>query len=610
MCGIAGYVGKRQAVPIILDSLMRLEYRGYDSAGIATLPNGHIDRRRAKGKLDCLRHMLKEHPLNGTTGIGHTRWATHGPATDGNAHPHGTARVNVVHNGIIENHDELRAELVACGHEFETPVDTEVIARLIDQHLLQGMDPWAASNTAFDRLQGAYSVAAIFSGHHGMIVGAQNGAPMAIGRGDDEMFVGSDALALIPHTQHIAYMRDGDRVCVNHDGAKFYDESGATVVREFKLAGLNPAAISKGGYPHFMLKEIHEHPAVVSDILSRFVNDGNESVSFPDLGIDLASVERVVVSACGTAFYAARLGALLMEQLAGVEIDAEVASEYRYREPRLRHPEHTLGIVVSQSGETADTLAALKYMQAQGVHTLSVLNVAESRMGRQSDAVLPTLAGPEISVASTKAFSGQVTTLALLAIAMARANGSIDSAREAQLLSEMGKLPGLMAHVLRNLDKDIHRVAEAVAPSRSAMYLGRGICKPLAMEGALKLKEISYIHAEGYAAGEMKHGPISLIDKDMPVIALAPTDSLFAKTASNIEEAAARGGRVIVFSDSTGAKKLKSVAYTTVVLPTVDPFTAPILYCVLLHLLAYRVAVLKGTDVDQPRNLAKSVTVE
>ncbi len=607
MCGIVGMIGRREAAPVLLDALRRLEYRGYDSAGIATLVNGHIERRRAEGKLVNLAAALQQAPLQGLTGIGHTRWATHGAPTEGNAHPHGTARVSVVHNGIIENHAELRAELEAAGQSFSTETDTETVAQLVDLHLARGMDPVTAAGAAFRRLEGAYALAMVFAGHPELIIGAQRGAPLAVGFGEDEMFVGSDALALAPLTRRIAYLRDGDWTVLTRQEARFFDEDGHHVTRETRRTALTGAAIGKGNFRHFMEKELHEHPAVIGDTLHRMVDPASRAVVLPDLGFDLAAISRVTISACGSAFYAGLVGRAWFESLARLPADADVASEFRYRAPPL--PAGGLGLLVSQSGETADTLAALRYLRSRGQRVLSIVNVPESSMARESDAVLETVAGPEIGVASTKAFTAQLAVLACLAIAAARARGAIDAAGEAALTASLLEVPARAAQVLDH-DQTIQRLALRIARGGDVLYLGRGNCFPIAMEGALKLKEISYIHAEGYAAGEMKHGPIALIDPAVPVVAIAPSGPLFEKTASNLQEAAARGGQVIVFSDAEGAARLAGIAAETVVLPAVDPFVAPILYAIPVQMLAYHVALLKGTDVDQPRNLAKSVTVE
>jgi glucosamine--fructose-6-phosphate aminotransferase (isomerizing) len=608
MCGIVGVIGQSDAAPLLLGSLRRLEYRGYDSAGIATLVNGHIERRRASGKLDRLADVLDRQALPGVTGIGHTRWATHGAPTESNAHPHGTSRVSIVHNGIIENHAALRAELEAEGQAFSTETDTETVAQLVDLNLQRGMSPVDAAQAAFRRLEGAYALAMIFAGHAELMIGAQHGAPLAVGFGDGEMYLGSDALALAPLTNRIAYLHDGDWAVLSRDGAAFFDFDGAPVKRNIRLTALSGAAIGKGGYRHFMEKELHEHPAVIGDSLHRMVDPGTRLVALPDLPFDPVKISRITMTACGSAYYAGLVGRSWFETIARIPTDADVASEFRYREPPLSAG--GLGLLVSQSGETADTLAALRSMKAAGQSILSVLNVPESSMARESDAVLQTVAGPEIGVASTKAFTAQLSVLACLALAFARARGAIDAAREVELTDALLKVPGHAATILAEGNAGILRIAELVAEARDVLYLGRGNCFPVAMEGALKLKEISYIHAEGYAAGEMKHGPIALIDKSVPIIGIVPSGPLFEKTASNLQEAHARGGQIILFSDAAGVAKLRHIAVATFTLPDVDPFAAPLLYTIPVQLLAYHVAVLKGTDVDQPRNLAKSVTVE
>jgi glucosamine--fructose-6-phosphate aminotransferase (isomerizing) len=608
MCGIVGVIGQGTAAPLLLESLRRLEYRGYDSAGIATLVNGHIERRRASGKLHNLAEVLDHHALPGVTGIGHTRWATHGAPTESNAHPHGTARVSIVHNGIIENHAALRTELEAAGQEFSTETDTETVAQLVDLYLQRGMAPVDAAQAAFRRLEGAYALAMIFAGHAELMIGAQHGAPLAVGFGDGEMYLGSDALALAPLTNRIAYLHDGDWAVLNRDGAEFFDSAGDPVKREIRLTALSGAAIGKAGFRHFMEKELHEHPAVIGDSLHRMVDPGTRLVTLPDFPFDPAKISRITMTACGSAYYAGLVGRSWFETVARIPTDADVASEFRYREPPLS--EGGLGLLVSQSGETADTLAALRSMKSAGQSILSVLNVPESSMARESDAVLQTVAGPEIGVASTKAFTAQLAVLACLALAFARSRGAITAAREAELTDALLKVPGHAATILAEGDAAIVRIARLVAEARDVLYLGRGNCFPVAMEGALKLKEISYIHAEGYAAGEMKHGPIALIDKTVPIIGIVPSGPLFEKTASNLQEAHARGGQIILLSDAAGVAKLRHIAVDSFTLPDVDPFAAPLLYTIPVQLLAYHVAVLKGTDVDQPRNLAKSVTVE
>jgi glucosamine--fructose-6-phosphate aminotransferase (isomerizing) len=606
MCGIVGVIGSRPAAPLLLDALRRLEYRGYDSAGVATLVNGHVERRRASGKLGNLATVLDQSPLPGTTGIGHTRWATHGAPTEGNAHPHGTNRVAVVHNGIIENHAELRAELEREGQEFSTETDTETVAQLVDLNLKRGMAPIEAAGAAFGRLEGAYAVAMVFAGHSELMIGAQHGAPLAVGFGEDEMFLGSDSLALAPMTRRIAYLKDGDWVVVGRRGAEFRDAEGHAVNREIRLTAFTGAAVGKDGYRHYMEKELHEHPSVIGSSLRRML-DGARQVVLPPLPFDLARVPRITVSACGSAFYAGQVGRYWMESLARVPVDADVASELRYRDPPMA--EGGLALLVSQSGETADTMAALRLLRERGQHVLSIVNVPESTMARESDAVLETVAGPEIGVASTKAFTAQLSVLACLALATARARGTVSGAEEARLAGALLDVPGQVQAALAQWDR-IGEVAERVSRARDVLYLARGALYPIAMEGALKLKEITYIHAEGYAAGEMKHGPIALIDRDVPVITVCPSGPLFEKTASNLQEAAARGGHIIAFTDAAGAERLRGLTRDVVILPDCDPFAAPILYAVPVQILAYQVAVLRGTDVDQPRNLAKSVTVE
>ncbi len=607
MCGIVGVIGNGPAAPVILGALQRLEYRGYDSAGIATLVNGHIERRRAEGKLANLAASLARTALAGSTGIGHTRWATHGAPTERNAHPHGTARVSIVHNGIIENHAELRAELEREGQEFTSETDTETVAQLVDFNLRRGMTPIEAAGAAFGRLHGAYALAMVFAGHPELMIGAQFGAPLAVGYGQHEMFLGSDALALAPLTRRVAYLRDGDWTVVTREGAAFFDAEGAEVTREIRLSSVAGGGVGKGGYRHFMEKELHEHPAVIGDTLHRMVDPASRAVMLPGLAMDPAAIERVSLVGCGGAYYAALAGRGWIEEVARIPADIDVASEFRYRAPPMAAG--TLGVLVSQSGETADTLAALKYLRHAGTPVLSVVNVAESTMARESDAVLQTVAGPEIAVASTKAFTAQLTVLACLALGIGRARGTLHAAREAELTAALLQVPAAAALVLEDT-ATIQRVAERLMVARDVLYLGRGTCFAIALEGALKLKEICYIHAEAYAAGEMKHGPIALIDRDVPVVAIAPSGPLFEKTASNLQEAAARGGQLIVLSDAEGAAKLRRIAVETMVLPRVDPFVAPILYAIAVQMIAYQVAVLKGTDVDQPRNLAKSVTVE
>jgi glutamine---fructose-6-phosphate transaminase (isomerizing) len=607
MCGIIGIVGKAPVAPLLLKGLRRLEYRGYDSAGIATLVNGAIDRRRAEGKLVNLDKRIQAEPIPGTIGIGHTRWATHGVPNERNAHPHSDGRVAVVHNGIIENFQELKTELVKAGHNFASDTDTEVVVHLISRNLEQHMPPREAVAAALKRLDGAFALAILIAGEHSHMYGARRGSPLAVGFGDGEMYVGSDALALAHLTQRIAYLEEGDWVELSRDGAAIYDAADRKVNREVKLSSISSAMLGKGNYAHFMQKEIHEQPAVIGDTLNSFFNPANRTITLPALPFDLATVPTVSIVACGTSYYAGMVGRYWIEKLARVPVEIDVASEFRYREAPM--VKGGLAIFISQSGETADTLAALRYARAQGSHIVAVVNVAESTIARQADVVLQTLAGPEIGVASTKAFTTQLIVLASLAIAFGRARGTLKPAAEAALSAAMAEVPARAAEVLNN-DERLRALAEEVKDASDVLYLGRGLGYPIALEGALKLKEISYIHAEGYAAGEMKHGPIALIDQTVPVIVIAPYDDLFDKTASNMQEVVARGGRVIFLSDKDGIARLGNLAAATIELPKVDPFVAPILYAIPVQLLAYHVAVLKGTDVDQPRNLAKSVTVE
>ncbi len=607
MCGIIGIVGKNQVTPMLLKGLKQLEYRGYDSAGVATLVDGQIRRLRAEGKLINLRKRLEAKPLSGTTGIGHTRWATHGIPNERNAHPHATDRVAVVHNGIIENFQELRHELEGEGRQLASDTDTEVVAHLITKYLDQGFSPQEATSTALKRLDGAFALAIIFAGRPDLLIGARRGSPLAIGYGKGEMYLGSDALALAPLTQRISYLEDGDWVVIDGTGTYVFDAGDQPMEREVRLTALSGASAGKGEYRHFMLKEIYEQPQVIGDTLHAFVNPAKLSITLPDLPFSLDDISKVTLIACGTSFYAATVAKYWFEQIARVPVEVDVASEFRYREAPM--PEKGLAIFISQSGETADTLAALRYSREQGQHVLSVVNVPESTIARESDMILRTNAGPEIGVASTKAFTTQLVVLACLSIALARARGAIDRTRENNLVVALTEVPARAAEVL-NHDQRLKELAREVSEARDVLYLGRGTSYPIALEGALKLKEISYIHAEGYAAGEMKHGPIALIDETVPVIVIAPSDQLFEKTASNMQEVIARKGRVIFLSDKVGAKRLGGLAAATIALPTVDPFVAPILYAIPVQLLAYHVAVIKGTDVDQPRNLAKSVTVE
>ena len=607
MCGIVGIIGKSNVAPHLLDCLKRLEYRGYDSAGIATLENGGIDRRRAEGKLVNLETRLNAHPLPGSIGIGHTRWATHGVPNEINAHPHATGKVAVVHNGIIENFQSLRDELEKAGHKLASDTDTEVVAHLITHYLESGQSPEEATASTLSRLEGAFALGIIFASEHDLMIAARQGSPLAIGYGEGEMFLGSDALALAPMTQRITYLEEGDWAVITSSGAEVRDQSGEVVERPIQETAVSGALTGKGGHPHFMLKEIYEQPQVIGDTLHSFLNPADQTVTLPELPFDLAGLPKITISACGTAFYAALTAKYWFEQIARVPVEVDIASEFRYR--GMVMPVDGLAIFISQSGETADTLAALRYCREQGQKILSIVNVAESTIARESDAVLRTYAGPEIGVASTKAFTTQLTVLACLAIVLARANGSISHEREAALAEALTEVPARAADVL-NHDERLKELAGEIKDARDVLFLGRGTSYAIALEGALKLKEISYIHAEGYAAGEMKHGPIALIDDGVPVIVIAPSDELLDKTASNMQEVIARGGRVYFLSDTSGEKKLGALAAHTIALPEVDPFVTPILHAIPVQLLAYHTAVAKGTDVDQPRNLAKSVTVE
>ncbi|MCZ6606905.1 MAG: glutamine--fructose-6-phosphate transaminase (isomerizing) [Alphaproteobacteria bacterium] len=607
MCGIIGIIGKDAVAGPLLAALRRLEYRGYDSAGIATLIDGGIERRRAEGKLDNLEQRIQKEPVAGTTGIGHTRWATHGVPNEKNAHPHATDRVAVVHNGIIENFRVLRDELAAAGHQLASDTDTEVVAHLITLYLEDGKGTAEAACAALNRLEGAFALGIIFAGKPDLMIAARRGSPLAIGYGDGEMYLGSDALALAPLTREIMYLEDGDWAVITSDDATVFDAEHLGVTREVRLTAHSGATLGKGGYRHFMLKEIFEQPQVIGDTLHAYTNPTTRSVALPDLGFDAAETSAMTLVACGTSYYACMVARCWLERLARIPVDVDVASEFRYRGAHMA--EGGVALFVSQSGETADTLAALRYARDHGQHIVSVVNVPESTIARESDAVLQTYAGPEVGVASTKAFTTQLTVLACFAIATARARGAMDHDTETRLVDALAGIPARAAEVL-NDDDTLRALAHEVAEARDVLYLGRGTSYPIALEGALKLKEISYIHAEGYAAGEMKHGPIALIDEDVPVIVIAPSDDLFEKTASNMQEVIARGGRVIFFSDAKGIERLGALAATTVALPQTDPFVAPILYAIPVQMLAYHTAVLKGTDVDQPRNLAKSVTVE
>ena len=606
MCGIVGILGSKPVATDLVDALRRLEYRGYDSAGIATVENGHLERRRAEGKLRNLEGRLLTEPLNGHTGIGHTRWATHGKPTERNAHPHMTPAVSVVHNGIIENYRELKAELTAKGHAFETDTDTEAVVHLITDEMDSGKSPEQAVKAALGRLQGAFALGIIFAGRDDLMIAARQGSPLAIGHGRNEMYLGSDAIALAPFTDAITYLEEGDWAVLTRKGADIFDRAGRKVERPMVKSIASSLLVDKGNHRHFMAKEIHEQPEVISHTLSNYLDLANGTVAFPDLGIDLSKITRVTLSACGTAFYAGWVGKYWIERYARIPVEIDVASEMRYREPPL--VPGGLALFVSQSGETADTLATLRYCKAGGQQIASIVNVRTSTIARESHTALPTLAGPEIGVASTKAFTCQLSVLACLAIALGRARGSLDESQAGELIKALTEIPRHISTMLRN-EKPYEEVAHDLAKARDVIYLGRGMSYPVALEGALKLKEISYIHAEGYAAGELKHGPIALIDEAVPVVVVAPKDELFEKTVSNMQEVAARGGQIILVSnaepDEIGCKVAAHLK-----MPDAHAFTAPLLYAVPMQLLAYHTAVIMGTDVDQPRNLAKSVTVE
>jgi glucosamine--fructose-6-phosphate aminotransferase (isomerizing) len=607
MCGIIGIVGREAVAERLLDGLKRLEYRGYDSAGICTVDDGALIRRRAEGKLVNLARELAAHPAPGTTGIAHTRWATHGAPTTANAHPHATGEVALVHNGIIENFKPLREELIARGRVFESETDTEVVAHLVSEQVEAGVDPVAAVRTVLPRLRGAFALAVLFRRHPDILVGARLGSPLVVGHGEGETYLGSDALALAPLTQRIAYLDEGDWVVIDRDGARIFDRANQPVERPVTLSGVSGAMIDKGNHRHFMQKEIFEQPIVVAQTLRSYLRRMENRVALPDMEFDLAGIRRVTIVACGTSYYAGLVAKYWFETFARVPVDIDVASEFRYRDPVLEPG--GLALFISQSGETADTLAALRHARAEGQIIAVVVNVPTSSMAREADLLLPTHAGPEIGVASTKAFTCQLAVLAALAANLARAHGRMTAEEEAAIVRHLNEAPAAINQALGH-DAEIEAMAPLIAPARDVLYLGRGPDFPLALEGALKLKEISYIHAEGYAAGEMKHGPIALIDEAVPVIVLAPSGPLFEKTVSNMEEVRARGGRVVLISDAAGLAAAGEGCMATIEMPQVHPLIAPIVYAIPVQLLAYHVAVAKGTDVDQPRNLAKSVTVE
>ena len=606
MCGIVGILSTEPVALDLVDALRRLEYRGYDSAGIATVENGHLGRRRAEGKLRNLESRLASEPLNGHIGIGHTRWATHGRPIERNAHPHMTPRVSVVHNGIIENFRELREELTAAGHVFETETDTETVVHLITDQMDKGAGPIDAVKSALKRLHGAFALAIIFAGEDNLMMAARLGSPLVVGHGEGRMFLGSDAIALAPFTDTVTYLEEGDFAVLRNDGVEIFDRDENPAQRVPIKSQANALLVDKGNHRHFMAKEIHEQPEVISHTLAHYLDMAEGRIHLPDIGIDLSSVPRVTISACGTAYYAGLVAKYWIERYARVPVEIDIASELRYREAPL--PQGGLAIFVSQSGETADTLATLRYCKEQGQRIAAVVNVRTSTIARESDVVLPTLAGPEIGVASTKAFTCQLTALACFTLALGRARGTIDEATERTLVKELMEVPRQIADQLFD-ETQYEHLAHLLAKSNDVLYLGRGVSFPLAMEGALKLKEISYLHAEGYAAGELKHGPIALIDEKVPVIIVAPRDGLFEKTISNMQEVAARGGQIVMISnaldDDVGCPLTAHIR-----MPDAHDFTNPIIYAVPIQLIAYHTAVQMGTDVDQPRNLAKSVTVE
>ena len=607
MCGIIGIVGKDQVADRLVDGLRRMEYRGYDSAGVCTVEAGELIRRRAEGKLNNLVVELARHPAPGTIGIAHTRWATHGAPTTNNAHPHATGEVALVHNGIIENFRSLREELIARGRTFESETDTEVVAHLVSEQVEAGLSPQDAVKAVLPRLRGAFALAIAFRSHPDILIGARLGSPLVVGYGDGETFLGSDALALAPLTQRVTYLEEGDWVVIDRDGARIFDVSNHPVTRAIVASGATAAAIEKGNFRHFMQKEIYEQPIVVAQTLRSYLRRYEQVVSLPQIDFDLASIRRVTIVACGTSYYAGMVAKYWFERFARLPVDIDVASEFRYRDPVLEAG--GLAIFISQSGETADTLAALRHCKAAGQTIAVVVNVPTSTMAREADLLLPTHAGPEIGVASTKAFTCQLAVLAALSVHLAVKRGLITHDDEMEIVGQLDETPAALNAALAH-DDDIAAIAPLIAPARDVLYLGRGPDYPLALEGALKLKEISYIHAEGYASGEMKHGPIALIDDKVPVIVLAPSGPLFEKTVSNMQEVRARGGKIVLISDAEGIAEAGEGCLATIEMPKVHPLIAPLVYAVPVQLLAYHVAVAKGTDVDQPRNLAKSVTVE
>ncbi len=608
MCGIVGIIGGEPVAPLLIDALKRLEYRGYDSAGVATLEHGALNRRRAQGKLRNLEQKLAREPLAGTIGIGHTRWATHGKPNETNAHPHATDALAVVHNGIIENFSELRRQLIGQGVKFATETDTEVIAQLVSRAMKEGLSPLEAVKASLPRLRGAFALAFLFAGEDDLLIGARKGSPLAIGFGDDAMYIGSDAIALAPFTDIVSYLEDGDCAVIHRHSAEVRDAGGAVVQRPMLKSQASVMLIDKGNHRHFMAKEIYEQPEVVGHTLAHYLDMVGERVELPmQLPFDFRALKRVSIAACGTAYYAGMVARYWFERYADLPVEVDIASEFRYRDAPL--DPGALAVFISQSGETADTLASLRYAREHKQHVLSIVNVPTSTIARESDIVMPTLAGPEIGVASTKAFTCQLAALASLAIAAGRARGVLSANDERELVRALIEVPRHMSEALA-LEPQIEHLARDLAKSRDVLYLGRGTSYPIALEGALKLKEISYIHAEGYAAGELKHGPIALIDETMPVVVIAPHDRVFEKTVSNMQEVAARGGRLILLTDAQGAAASEGQSPVTLVLPTVPGAVAPLVYAVPVQLIAYHTAVALGTDVDQPRNLAKSVTVE
>ena len=607
MCGIVGILGNHEASPILLDALKRLEYRGYDSSGIATINDGVLERRREIGKLVNLADKLVHKPLKGKIGIGHTRWATHGSPTVANAHPQKTGKVAVVHNGIIENFKKLRDELISDGAVFQSETDTETVAQLCMSFINNGDNPAIAAKKTLDRLEGAYALCFLFHDNDNLLIAARKGSPLAIGHGNGEMFVGSDAIALAPMTNQVTYLEEGDLALITRESLEIFDFDGRAIERNRQTLDLNAQNVAKGNYKHFMAKEIAEQPSVLADAIQQNLNSARNKLEIPSLELDFRSINRITLVACGTAFLACNVAKYWFEKIARISIDLDVASEFRYREPPVE--KNNLAIVVSQSGETADTLAALRYCNKNEMKTLGIVNVDESTISREASLALQIHAGPEIGVASTKAFTCQLTTLYFLAIKAAKDKGSINSNQEAKLIKSILQLPSMIVDAL-SLEAEIKQTAQDLSKASNAIFLGRGAMYPLASEGALKLKEISYIHAEGYASGELKHGPIALVDENMPVVVLAPRDELFEKTVSNMHEVMARGGKVLLITDAEGADEAQDGTWKTIIMPKIPNDLAPILYSIPVQLLAYHTAVYKGTDVDQPRNLAKSVTVE